>query len=66
MQEKENNPFTKDEEEVMNLIVQAHNKFLKLDRCHPMEVQEWVSGVHKLQSILSHRVMKRNYPKYFT
>lgn len=58
-------PFTEAEEEIMNLIVKAHNKFVELERCHKMEIQEWVGAIHNLQSILSHRVMKRNYPDYF-
>ena len=58
-------PFTKEEEEIMNLIVNAHNKFVQLERGHKMEIQEWVGAIHNLQSILSHRVMKRNYPNYF-
>ena len=58
-------PFTEAEQEIMNLIVNAHNKFVELERGHKMEIQEWVGAIHNLQSILSHRVMKRNYPDYF-
>lgn len=58
-------PFTKDEEKIMNLITQSHKEFLRLERVHPMEVQEWVFAIHQLQSILSHRVLVRDYPKYF-
>jgi len=58
-------PFTTEEEEVMNTVLLAHEEFLKLDRCHPMEIQEWTKAIHDLQSILIYRVVKRDYPKYF-
>lgn len=58
-------PFTKEEEEIMNLITQTWNKFIKLERGHPMEVTEFIDGIHKLQSIMSHRCLKRIFPEYF-
>ena len=58
-------PFTKEEEEIMELIVNAHNKFSKLERGHSMEIQEWVTSIHSLQSILSHRCLRREFPDYF-
>ena len=58
-------PFTKEEEEIMKLIVDAHNKFSKLKRGHSMEIQEWVTAIHQLQSILSHRCLRRIYPDKF-
>lgn len=58
-------PFTKQEEKIMQLIVEAHNEFVKLERGHSMEIQEWVSGIHQLQSILSHRCLRRLFPSHF-
>lgn len=58
-------PFTEQEEKIMRLIVEAHNEFMKLERGHSMEIQEWVTGIHQLQSILSHRCLKRLFPSYF-
>ena len=59
-------PFTEQEREIMDLIIKAHNIFVKLDnRHHVMEMQEWVSGVHQLQSVMSHRVLSRLFPEYF-
>ena len=52
----------------MNAIIEAHEQFLKLnadDQGHPMEMQEWVSAIHQLQSIIEHRILKRLYPKTF-
>lgn len=65
MQPKDKKPFTESEEKIMQLIVEANNKFMALESAHPMEKQEWCFAIHQLQSILSHRTMKRNYPKYF-
>lgn len=59
------NPFTKEEEAIMELIVNAHNKFVELERGHSMEIQEWVTSIHSLQSILSHRCLRREFPEYF-
>jgi len=58
-------PFTEKEQRIMQLIVEAHNEFVKLERGHSMEIQEWVSGVHQLQSILSHRCLRRLFPSHF-
>jgi hypothetical protein len=58
-------PFTEQESKIMQLIVEAHNEFVNLERGHSMEIQEWVSGIHKLQSILSHRCLRRLFPSHF-
>jgi len=58
-------PFTKEEEEVVESIVKAHNLFIKLERTHSMEMQEWVSSIHNLQHLLSARVLRRDYPDVF-
>lgn len=60
------NPFTPQEEEIMSLLVAAHNKFIALERMHPMEVQEWVTPFHHLQNILMSRVVTRDYSEHFT
>ena len=66
MSQESTKPFTKEEEEVMQLIVEAHNKFIKLKTTHPCELDEWVYGIHHLQNILGSRVLRRDYPNYFT
>jgi hypothetical protein len=58
-------PFTKEEEEVMGLLIKAHTLFANLPETHPMEKQEWVLSFHKLQDILGSRVLRRDYPDYF-
>lgn len=59
-------PFTPEEDEIMQLLVQAHNKFILLPPSHPNEQQEWATALHRLQDLIGHRVLKRNYPDYFT
>lgn len=50
----------------MNLIVKAHNKFLKLKRIHPSELEDWVNSVHRVQDVLNYRVLVRDYPDNFS
>jgi len=59
-------PFKKKEEKIMNLLIKAHNKFLELERTHPSELQEWISGIHQSQNTLIQRILRRDYPQYFT
>ena len=58
-------PFTKEEKEVMDLLVEAHNKFAKIEQTHPSDINEWVEGIHRCQSILQGRVVRRDYPDVF-
>jgi hypothetical protein len=58
-------PFTKEEQEVMDLIVEAHKKFSALKQSHPDEGNEWRFHLHGLQHALVHRVVSRDYPKDF-
>ncbi len=58
-------PFTKEESEIMDLLVKAHNKFIKLNRTHPNEIQEWITPFHLCQGILINRVVRRDYPGHF-
>ena len=59
-------PFTDKEQTVMDLLVDAHNNFIELDRTHSMEITEWSITFHKLQHLLGMRVLRRDYPKTFT
>lgn len=58
-------PFNKQEQKVMNLIVKAHNEFLKLETTHPSEMPDWIQHLHGLQVVLSERVLRREYPDTF-
>ena len=59
-------PFTNKEQKIMELLVEAHNNFVELNRTHPMEVTEWSINFHKLQDLLGARVLRRDYPETFT
>jgi hypothetical protein len=58
-------PFTPEEKEIMNLITQAHNRFVQLESTHPSEIKDWVNGLHSLQGVLGNRVLRRDYPEIF-
>lgn len=58
-------PFTEQEEKVMQLLVTAHNEYCKLDLINEMDQQEWTRAIHQLQHILIYRNAKRMYPGYF-
>lgn len=60
-----NEPFTKEEAEIMDLLVQAHNKFIGLSKTNEMETAEWIGSFHKLQDLLGARVLRRDYPETF-
>jgi len=59
-------PFTDKEQKIMDLLVEAHNNFIELERTHLIEMTEWVSNFHKLQDLLGARVLRRDYPKTFS
>lgn len=58
-------PFKKEEKEVMDLLLEAHNKFVKIKQTHPSDMGEWIEGVHRCQRILQGRVVRRDYPYDF-
>ena len=57
--------LTAQEINVMNKICEGYAEFLKLDRQHPCELQDFVNAVHAIQSTLAMRVMRRGYPEYW-
>lgn len=54
------------ETEIMDLIVEAHNKFMMLEQTHPSDVPDWVNAIHTLQGIIGQRILRRDYPDIFT
>ncbi len=58
-------PFTKQEKEIMDLLVEAHNKFVKMKKTHPNEITDWINSIHRLQDLLGARVLRRDYPNEF-
>ena len=58
-------PFSKEEEEAMNLLIDAHGKFSQLEQTHPSDITEWLFHLHAMQRILGQRVLRRDYPNIF-
>lgn len=60
-------PFTPEEKEVMDALIEAHNKFCKLqiDGLYQPHGYDWVTHLHALQDILIVGATMRQYPKYF-
>jgi hypothetical protein len=64
MEEKVNdNGFTDDEHDINNLLIDAVNKYSKLEEQHPDELSDFVFHVHAIQGILGTRILRRTYPK---
>lgn len=53
------------EKEIMDLLIQAHNKYVLLKPTHPSDVPDWADGIHRLQDILNRRIIRRDYPEDF-
>ena len=58
-------PFTEQEEQVMNSLLEAHDIFVKMKQMNPGDISEWVDGIHKCQNVLMGRVVTRDYPDVF-
>lgn len=57
--------FSKEESEVMDKIVEAHNLYMKLKATHPSDHNEWITAIHTLQYLLSMRILQREHPEIF-
>jgi len=57
-------PFTKEEQEIMDLLVLAHNKLINLDN-HGGDMADWVHHLHGCQNVLITRIVRRDYPDVF-
>ena len=58
-------PFTETEQQAMDALILAFNKFAQLERTHPDHARDFTDGIHKCQSVLVHRVVQRDYPDTF-
>jgi hypothetical protein len=60
----ENKGFTSEEQIIMDLIIEAHNLYSKLEKQHPSDLQEWSNSLHQLQQLLGMRILRRDiFPK---
>ena len=57
--------MNEEEKKVMNALVKAHNLYIKLESTHPIDNSDWCDAIHKLQDIISRRIVRRDYPKQF-
>jgi len=58
-------PFTIQEKEIMDLLIDAHNKFMKIRPVHSSHIDEWINGIHKCQNVIIGRIVIREYPHIF-
>ena len=58
-------PYTKIEKEVADNLIKAWNSFCKLERQHPDETRYFCDGIHKCQSVLGMRTLRRDYPNVY-
>lgn len=49
----------------MDNLVDAWNGFIKLEKQHPSENTDFMNGIHKLESILGMRILRRERPDIF-
>ena len=62
---KSKNPFTVKEQQIVDLLTEAHNKYIELQEMHPDDILEWKNGIHQCQNVLRGRVVTRDYPDVF-
>lgn len=60
-----NDGLTEGEGVVMDSLVDAYNKFVKLKTTHPSEKDDFIDGIHECQQVLMNRVLRRDYPLGF-
>ena len=63
--DKSNGGLLLEEQSVMDDLVSAWNKFIKLEKQHPCDINEFTDSIHKLQGILAMRPLRRQYPEYW-
>lgn len=51
--------ITETEREILDLLAEAHNKFVSLADKHPSAMQEWTFYIHGLESLIEHRICDR-------
>lgn len=60
-----NGGLTPDEKSVMGDLVSAWNKYIKLDKQHPNDCDEFAGAIHIAQGLLAIRIVRRQYPEYW-
>jgi hypothetical protein len=58
--------LTLEEGQAMDSLVRAREIFVRLEKMHPSDDQDFDWGIHQCQRILMSRIVRRNYPQgYF-
>ena len=57
--------FTEPEKRCHDALMESYHEFVKLTREHPDEMREFLDAVHRIQSILATRVIRRVFPDYW-
>ncbi len=55
--------LTFEEGEVMDALITAWNKFIKIERQHSSELNDFAAGIHRCQDLLAARIARREYPE---
>lgn len=55
--------LTGEERIVMDNLVEAWNGYCNLPKQHPTDLTEFCDGVHRCQSLLMMRILRRDYPE---
>ena len=54
--------LTAEEKKVMDSLMECYGHFLKLERQHCSELQDFVDAVHRIQDLLAVRIVRRVFP----
>ncbi|MGG4105232.1 hypothetical protein AAXB25_15045 [Paenibacillus lautus] len=57
--------LTKDEQKIAEHIVRALNGFNKLEQTHPDDKEIFTEAIHRLQTVLGLRILRRDYPEFW-
>ena len=63
--DRKNQEVTTNEEEILTDLVNAWNKFRKLESQHPDELEDFANGIHKCQYVLAMRFARESRPDLF-
>lgn len=53
------------EEEIVDILSNAFNEFIKLESQHPDELRDFADGIHKCQYVLGMRIAREHCPDIF-
>ena len=51
------------EGKVMDALIKAWNEYIKLEKQHSSDINEFCNGIHICQHALTIRILRRDYPE---